>query len=231
MGEVSFAYHGANRLGANSLLSCIFDGLFGGTCIRNYINDVVQGSANDVSETVYSAIVGQETDRQNWLVKNTGGENPYLLWQEMGKVMTDTCTVIRYNDGLKETLAKCQEWKARYRKVQLSDTGMWTNQNLSFARAVRDMIIMAEAILQGALLRNESRGAHYKPEFPDRDDANFLKCTLATYDAASDSPRITYGPVDVSLVPPRKRDYGKIEGAGGGPKVAEPKTPAKALAT
>src|SRR6266550_2484553 len=71
MGEVSFAYHGAHRLGANSLLSCIFDGLFGGLCIRNYITDVVKGSANDVSETVYSAIVAQETDRQNWLVGNS----------------------------------------------------------------------------------------------------------------------------------------------------------------
>src|SRR6185295_20124916 len=89
MGEVSFAYHGANRLGANSLLSCIFDGLFGGTCIRNYITDVVKGSAADLSESVYGQIVAQETDRQNWLVANKGGENPYVLWQEMGKLMTD----------------------------------------------------------------------------------------------------------------------------------------------
>jgi succinate dehydrogenase / fumarate reductase flavoprotein subunit len=73
------------------------------------------------------------------------------------------------------------------------------------------MIVMAEAILQGALLRNESRGAHFKPEFPERDDANFLKATLASYDAASDSPRIEYGPVDTSLVAPRARTYGKVE--------------------
>ena len=221
MGEVSFAYHGANRLGANSLLSCIFDGLFGGTCIKNYITDVVKGSAADLSESVYNQIVSQEVDRQNWLVKNTGGENPYFLWQEMGKSMTENCTVVRYNDRLEKTLAQCQEWKARYKNVQLSDTGMWTNQNLSFARALRDMIVMAEAILQGALLRNESRGAHYKPDFVDRDDANFLKATLATYDAASDSPKIEYGPVDTSLVPPRARTYGKVEAAA----------PAKSAAT
>jgi succinate dehydrogenase / fumarate reductase flavoprotein subunit len=110
---------------------------------------------------------------------------------------------------LKNTLSKCQEWKDRYKRVRLSDTGMWTNQNLSFARALDDMIIYAEAILQGALLRNESRGAHYKPEFPDRNDAEFLKATLATYDAAVNSPRITYGPVDTSLVVPRARTYGK----------------------
>jgi succinate dehydrogenase / fumarate reductase flavoprotein subunit len=226
MGEVSFAYHGANRLGANSLLSCIFDGLFGGTCIKNYITDVVKGSASDISESAYSAIVAQETDRQNWLVRNTGGENPYLLWQEMGKAMTDYCTVVRYNEKLQNVVEQCQQWKERYKKVQLSDTGMWTNQNLSFARALRDMIVMAEAILQGALQRNESRGAQYKPEFPERDDANFLKATLAIYDKAADKPRIEYGPVDTSLVAPRARTYGKVEAKAAETSAAPAPTPA-----
>ena len=208
MGECSFAYHGANRLGANSLLSCIFDGLFGGSCVKNYATDVGIASA-DVPQSAYDAIVKQETDRQNWLVKNEGAENPYLLWQEMGKWMTEHCTVVRYNDKLEETLEKCQEWKARYKQVKLSDTGMWTNQNLSFARAVRDMILQAEAILMAALQRNESRGAHYKPEFAERDDANYLKATVATYDEASDSAKIGYVNVDTSLVSPRARTYGK----------------------
>jgi succinate dehydrogenase / fumarate reductase flavoprotein subunit len=209
MGEVSFLYHGANRLGANSLLSCIFDGLFGGTCVRNYCNDLEKVSAADVPQSVYDRVVKQETDRQNWLVGNQGDENPYLLWQEMGRWMTDNCTVVRHNERLEKTLAQCQEWKARYQRVKLSDTGMWTNQNLSFARATRDMIVLAEAILKGALQRNESRGAHFKPAYPERDDANFLKATIASYNAADDSVNIGYGPVDVSLIPPRARTYGK----------------------
>jgi succinate dehydrogenase / fumarate reductase flavoprotein subunit len=86
---------------------------------------------------------------------------------------------------------------------------MWTNQNLSFARATRDMILTAEAILKGAILRNESRGAHYKPEFPKRDDANFLKTTIATFNAADESAEISYEKVDTSLVQPRERSYGK----------------------
>src|SRR5881396_794025 len=143
MGEVSFAYHGANRLGANSLLSCIFDGLFGGSCIKNYINDVVTTPAADVNRTSYDVVVKQEQDRVNALVKNVGDENPYLLWQEMGKWMTDNCTVVRHNDRLRQTMDRCQEWKERFKRVRLSDTLMWTNQNLSFARATRDMIIMA----------------------------------------------------------------------------------------
>ena len=209
MGEVSFAFHGANRLGANSLLSCIFEGLFGGGCVRNYCTDVAPVAAADVPQSVFDGAVKQETDKQSWIVSNSGDENPYLLWQEMGKWMTDNCTVVRHNENLEATLARCQEWKARYKRIKLSDTRMWTNQNLSFTRALKDMIVMAEAILKGALMRNESRGAHFKPAFDKRDDANFLKATIATYDARTDAPNITYGPVDTSLVPPRARTYGK----------------------
>jgi succinate dehydrogenase / fumarate reductase flavoprotein subunit len=208
MGEVSFAYHGANRLGANSLLSCIFDGLFGGRGVKNYCTDVGPAS-NDVPQSVYDAAVRRETDRQNWLVNNQGDENPYLLWQEMGRWMTDNCTVVRHNERLQQTLAKCEEWKERYQRIKLSDTGMWTNQNLSFARATRDMIILAEAILKGALNRNESRGAHYKPAYPQRNDEDFLKATIAQYDPETNSARMSFAPVDISLAPPRAREYGK----------------------
>src|SRR3954470_18355149 len=150
MGEVSFAYHGANRLGANSLLSCIFEGLFGGPGIKAYIIDVAKVASADVPQGAYDAAVRQEAQKQDQLLRNEGNENPYLLWQEMGKWMTDNCTVVRYNDRLRKTLEKCREWKDRYRRVRLSDTGMWTNQNLSFTRALRDMIVLADAVLQGA---------------------------------------------------------------------------------
>jgi succinate dehydrogenase / fumarate reductase flavoprotein subunit len=175
--------------------------------------------------------VKAETDKQNWLVNNNSAhpENPYLLWQEMGKAMTDNCTVVRHNDRLEKTLEQCQAWKERYTRVRLSDTGMWTNQNLSFARALKDMILGAEAILKGALMRNESRGAHFKPEFPERDDANFLKTTLATYNPATDSADITYGPVDTSLVKPRPRTYGKKDASA--TKTAAPASPANAAPT
>jgi succinate dehydrogenase / fumarate reductase flavoprotein subunit len=209
MGEASFAYHGGTRLGANSLLSCIFDGLFGGPCVKNYCTDVAKTPADEVPQAVYDAVVQQETERQDHLLANKGDENPYLLWQEMGKWMTDNCTVVKHNDKLQKTIEQCQQWKERYQRVQLSDTGMWTNQNLSFTRALHDMIALAEAILQGSLLRDESRGSQYTPEFPDRDDPNFLKTTLAAYDAQADKPIITYGPVDTSLIPPRPRAYGR----------------------
>ncbi|HRK32721.1 MAG TPA: hypothetical protein PLD59_16790, partial [Tepidisphaeraceae bacterium] len=111
---------------------------------------------------------------------------------------------------------RCGEGRERYRRVKLSDTGLYTNQNLSFARALRDMLIAAEAVVRGALLRNESRGAHYKPAFPDRDDSAFLKTTLAGFNPADQSVTIEYGPVDTSLIPPRARTYGKKEASASG---------------
>jgi succinate dehydrogenase / fumarate reductase flavoprotein subunit len=216
LGECNFAYHGANRLGANSLLSCIFDGLFSGQSIKNYCTDVAPGSA-DVPQAEFDAVVKQEQNKCTALTSASGTENPYLLWQELGKWMTTNCTVVRHNERLEETLNKLAELRDRYRRVRLSDTGMYTNQNLSFARALRDMLIMAQTIVQAALLRNESRGAHYKPAFPNRDDDKFLKATIATWDEASNAPRIDYAPVDTSLIPPRARTYGKKDPAPGTP--------------
>jgi succinate dehydrogenase / fumarate reductase flavoprotein subunit len=226
MGEASFAYHGANRLGANSLLSCIFDGLFGGTCVKNYTTDAVRTAAADVPSSTFDLAVKAEQDKQNWLVNNNGSENPYKLWQEMGRWMTDNCTVIRHNERLEKTLGQLNDLKGRYKNVKLSDTGMWTNQNLSFTRAVNDMLIMAEAVVKGALLRNESRGAHYKPAYKERDDANFLKATIAIYDAESNSSRIEYGTIDTSLVVPRARTYGKKDDSAAADKKAPAAAPA-----
>lgn len=209
MGEASFAYHGANRLGANSLLSCIFDGLFGGTCIKNFIAGDNHIAAETVPQAAFDAVIAQEQAKVDRLIHSTGDVNPYALWKEMGEVMTENVTVVRYNDRLKATLERCEDWKRRYKNVKLSDTGMWTNQNLSFTRALGDMIKYAETIIRGALARDESRGAHYKPDFPDRIDEPFLRSTLARYDAATESAKMEFGPVDVSLVPPRARTYGK----------------------
>ena len=123
--------------------------------------------------------------------------------------MTDNCTVVRHNERSSRPCPLPGVEDSDTRRIKLSDTGMWTNQNLCFARALGDMIVLAEAIFEGALLRNESRGAHYKPAYPNRSDEEFLKTTIAEYDPAGDSPRMSYAPVDISLAPPRAREYGK----------------------
>ena len=210
MGECNMHYHGANRLGANSLLSCIFDGLFGGASVKNYCMEQ-KTKPGDIPQAAYDDVVKQETDRMEWLINADGDVNPYALWQEMGREMTASCTVVRYNDRLDDLLGKIRKWKEDYKRIKLSDTGMWTNQNLSFARAVRDMIAIAEAIAKGARMRDESRGAHYKPDFPDSLDDKFLRASHSTYDEGKDEAFVEYAEVDTSLVKPRLRSYGKVD--------------------
>jgi len=123
--------------------------------------------------------------------------------------MTDNVTVVRYNDKLKQTDEKIQELMERYQNININDTSKWSNAGASFTRQLWNMLVLARVITIGALERNESRGAHYKPEFPERDDENFLKTTMANFDPATNAPKISYEDVDVSLIKPRKRDYSK----------------------
>jgi succinate dehydrogenase / fumarate reductase flavoprotein subunit len=121
--------------------------------------------------------------------------------------MTNNMTVVRFNKKLEETIAKIKELKQRYRSININDTARWNNAGVAFTRQLWNMLELSEAMTLGALLRNESRGAHYKPEFPDRNDEDFLKTTKAAW--TPEGPQISYEAVDVSLIKPRKRDYSK----------------------
>src|SRR5437588_10858228 len=151
----------------------------------------------------------QETTRQqeinDVLIKQSGTENQYKLHEEMGRIMTDNVTVVRYNDRLKETDDKLRELMERYRRISINDSNLWATMALPHARHLDNMLELARVITLGALNRNESRGAHYKPEFPNRDDENFLKTTIAEY--SGEGPVLSYQAVDVSLLKPRVRDY------------------------
>jgi succinate dehydrogenase / fumarate reductase, flavoprotein subunit len=139
------------------------------------------------------------------LLHQQGTENPIAIWKDLGDVMTENVTVIRYNAKLKQTLAKLDELSDRYRKVNLADRTQWSNQTLQFVRELHGMLLLARVITLGALARDETRGAHYKPEFPERDDANWLKTTKAAYSCGN--IKLEYEPVDISLIPPRERKY------------------------
>jgi hypothetical protein len=139
-------------------------------------------------------------------IKNMRGtENPFQLWQDMGQVMTENMTVVRYNDRLRATEAKLQEMQERYERIGVDDVQGWTNQVIPFTRQLQNMLTLARVMTRGALLRDESRGAHYKPDFPDRDDARFLKTTVAEH--SPDGPKIRYEDVDISQIKPRPRKY------------------------
>ncbi|HEX7057388.1 MAG TPA: succinate dehydrogenase flavoprotein subunit [Bacilli bacterium] len=205
-GECEYQYHGANRLGANSLLSSIFGGMVAGPKAIEYIKGLKKAT-EDVAEAPFNNELKRQTEKFANIMKMDGPENPYMLHKELGEWMTNNVTVVRYNKKLQETDEKIQELMERYKRVGLPDKSLWSNQGASFTRQLWNMLQLARVITIGALKRNESRGAHYKPEFPKRDDENFLKTTIAKY--TPDGPEISYEPVDISLIPPRERDYTK----------------------
>jgi succinate dehydrogenase / fumarate reductase flavoprotein subunit len=202
-GECDFSIHGANRLGANSLLSCIYGGFVAGPEAVQYARDLKAGTPNGAFEAEQK----RQEEFNRTLMSNQGTENPFRLWKEMGDIMSKHVTVTRENPALKETDAKLVELLERYRRVNLSDRSMWANTSFAFTRQLYNMLQLARVMTQGALLRDESRGSHYKPAFPERDDVNWLKTTKAYFAADADEPRFEFAPVDVSLIPPRVRKY------------------------
>ncbi|SJZ65193.1 succinate dehydrogenase subunit A [Carboxydocella sporoproducens DSM 16521] len=203
-GECDYQYHGANRLGANSLLSAIYSGMIVGPAAVAYASGLSK-SAFALEERLFEQERKRQEEKVEAIYRMNGKENPYLLHEELGKWMTDNVTVVRYNDRMEKTDAKIQELMERYQNINLADTGRWSNQCVMFVRHLWGMLQLARVITRGAIARNESRGAHYKPEFPNRDDENWLKTTKAFYTPAG--PRLEYEPVDVSLIKPRPRKY------------------------
>ena len=202
-GECEYQYHGANRLGANSLVSCIFGGFQAGPNAIAYAKTVpaAEGDGGFAAEMLRQS----ETNKR--LINNEGGENPFKLWRELGETMTEHATVIRYNNALKQTDEKIVELLSRYQRVNLSDKSQWANTSFAFARQLYNMLQLSRTITLGAVLRDESRGAHYKPDFPDRNDEKFLKTTKASFTGNIEGPRFEYEEVDTQYIKPRPRRY------------------------
>jgi succinate dehydrogenase / fumarate reductase, flavoprotein subunit len=141
------------------------------------------------------------------LMNSEGGENPFRLWRELGRTMTEHATVIRYNKGLKQADEKIIELLCRYKKINLSDKSQWANTSFAFARQLYNMLELSRCIVLGALRRDESRGAHYKPDFPERNDEQFLKTTKASFTGCLEGPSFEYEDVDLQYIKPRARRY------------------------
>lgn len=204
-GECDYSIHGANRLGANSLLSCVYGGFAAAPSAMEYAKNVERG--NTETNGIHDAELRRQQAINDGIVASTGGENQYKLHEELGKVMTDNVTVVRYNDRLKATDDKIRELQERFQNISINDSNLWATQAVPHARQLKNMLELARVITLGALNRNESRGAHYKPDFPERNDAEFLKTTIAEY--TGEGPALSYEPVDISLLEPRERNYKK----------------------
>ncbi|MDI5790836.1 hypothetical protein PO124_27765 [Bacillus licheniformis] len=115
---------------------------------------------------------------------------------------------MRYNDKLLKRMKNPRACRA-LPKHQYQRYGKWSNQGAVFTRQLHNMLQLARVITLGAYNRNESRGAHYKPDFPERNDEEWLKTTMAKHAGDFEAPKFHYEDVDVSLIAPRKRDYSK----------------------
>ena len=206
VGESDFQFHGANRLGANSLLSCIYGGLVAGTEVPRYLENL-NLTYSQQSQKMYNDSTAAEESLKNDLLTRNGKENVHALHDELSDYMVSHVTVKRNNADLSLTLDKLKEIKERYKNISLDDRSSNVNQTYVFANQFGPMLDLAFVITKGALLRNEFRGAHFKPEFPNRDDENWLKTTIATFDPHNDEPIISYRPIDLRYLTPEKRDY------------------------
>ncbi|MFN4174214.1 MAG: succinate dehydrogenase flavoprotein subunit, partial [Parachlamydiaceae bacterium] len=206
VGESDFEYHGANRLGANSLLSCIYSGLVVGNEIPRYLETV----ENKVSSQDFDRAIKKEEELRHEIMTREGDENVFRLHDELSNWLVNNVTVKRNNMDLARTLDKINEIEERSKRAAVGDSSMFANKSFIFANQFGPMLDIAKVITKGALLRNESRGAHYKDEFPKRDDENWLKTTIATFNKSGD-PDISYIPVDLRYLKPIQRDYSQAK--------------------
>ncbi len=203
-GECEYQYHGANRLGANALLSCLVGGEIAAQGVMSYIKSMA-ASGEGLSATAVATAQAEKQVEYNSLKQSNGVENPYRLHAELADVMWNNCGIWRVQRDLNHAKTKLDELAARARQCSLLDDSGWSNQAVPFTRAVIHMIEQSKAIVGGAMVRDESRGAHFKMDTPDRDDKDWLRTTLASY--APEGPSFSFEPIDVRYLAPRPRKY------------------------
>ena len=198
--------HGANRLGSNSLSECLVWGRITGALAAQY--------AMNAPETMleYTGYVKERAEAEEARIfdklihKEVGGENPYEIKSEMNSTMDNNVYVFRDKSTLEEAYTSIKRLRERFAKVRLEDDGRVYNQNLKDIIELDFLLEQAELITVAALNRTESRGAHFRLDYPKRDDANWLKHTLLFY-TPEGKPRISYAPVRITRWKPEERKY------------------------
>jgi len=186
--------HGANRLGGNSLLETIVFGRRAGQRAGDYVSRIAPRGLTDVA-------LRAEEARIRRLMASTGRERAWEIRDELGKVMSQNLGIFRTEKSTRQALQIIQDLKVRASRVWLQDHGKIFNTDLIQALELRSLVEIAETIVAGALAREESRGAHYRSDFPRRDDENWLKHTLAYW--TPDGPSLRYAPVTITRFPPK----------------------------
>jgi succinate dehydrogenase / fumarate reductase flavoprotein subunit len=194
--------HGANRLGSNGTNDCLVYGYIVGNDVYNYIErerpqypDQPRAALSAEEDRIFGKILGRET----------GGEDVYQLRNELKDTMERYVHVYRTGSELEKAVVKIKELKERYKNIRLTDRGRTFNYNLQHALELGFMLDIAHVITQGALLRTESRGAHARLDYPNRDDEHWLKHTIAL--RSDGEPSFSYIPVRITMWKPVARVY------------------------
>jgi len=191
--------HGANRLGGNSLLETITFGRRAGKASAEYVKGVK-------AVTLPEAACQRDVDYiQELFNRPDKGENRAAMRQELGEMMREKVGIFRTPDALKEALDKIRELKERYTRLNVRHTGEVYNTELLGALELGFSLDLVEAMTVGALAREESRGAHTRRDFPERDDEKWLKHTMAHW--TPEGPRLDYAPVTITRWQPERRVY------------------------
>ena len=193
--------HGANRLGGNSLLDTLVFGRMAGKTAGDYVKDKPKQPRTNALERALK----REEDSLNQMQKGGGNENPHKINNELRKLMPEKAGIFRDEKKISDGLAQIKSLKERYKKARPVASHKCFNYDRLWFMEIKGNLDVAEALLVGALARKESRGSHYRRDFPTRDDANFLKHTLATY--TPEGPKLTYKPVSITKYQPEERKY------------------------
>jgi succinate dehydrogenase / fumarate reductase flavoprotein subunit len=191
--------HGANRLGSNSLLECIVYGRRTGAAIARYVKD---RKLPDLNEQSY---LSSAQEQIKTLMNQSGTIRIGKLRQDFQDCMTQYCGVFRTEELMQEGLNQLKQLQQQYQQIYLDDKGTCWNTELIEAWELRSLMVVGEIILTSALNRKESRGAHCREDYTERDDGNFLKHTMAFYSPAGID--LNYLPVKITMFEPKERKY------------------------
>ncbi|MGH9433994.1 MAG: FAD-binding protein, partial [Terriglobia bacterium] len=204
-GEVAcVSINGANRLGSNSLPELLVFGTRAGRAAAAYALE-----QESPGRRLLAQAVDEDTRlREQFLQKSGGVESIAVLREEMQKIMEESAGIFRSGESLAGAADKLQQLQNRFCDIRLDDRGHIFNTDLISALELSCMLEVAETMIQCALQRTESRGAHQRTDYPTRNDEKFLMHSLV-YRAADGRPRVEYAPVTITRWPPAERVYGE----------------------
>jgi fumarate reductase flavoprotein subunit len=200
--------HGFNRLGGNSVAETVVAGMI----VGEFIADFCDSPASEI--TLSTALAREFHDREAGrlaaIAGRGGSENPFALMREMQQAMTAGVGIFRTGAALQEAVSVLRQLHARAADIGLRSQARGANPELVAAYRVPRMLKLALCVAEGALARTESRGAHYRHDYPRRNDRDWLKRTLATWPEGAEGPRLDYEALDVKTMelPPGWRGYG-----------------------